>query len=82
MWSVENIYYYDSINIDQKSTTVFGVRSDKEISPLGVSKLRFHNNIASNANSCSWSNQPMKCQGSIDAGRNYILVVIITRFYL
>ena len=26
-----------------KSTTVVGVRSDKEISPLGVSKLGFHN---------------------------------------
>ena len=45
MWPVENIYYCDSINIDQKSTTVVGVRSDKEISPLGVSKLGFHNNI-------------------------------------
>ena len=28
--------------------------------------------IASNGNSCSWSNQPMKFQGSVDAGRNYI----------
>ena len=43
MWPVENIYYCDSINIDQKSTTVVGVRSDKEISPLGVLKLGFHN---------------------------------------
>ena len=43
MWPVENIYYCDSVNIDQKSTTVVGVRSDKEISPLGVLKLRFHN---------------------------------------
>ena len=46
MWPVENIYYCDSINIDQKSTIVVGVRSDKEISPLGVSKLGFHNSWA------------------------------------
>ena len=45
MWPVENIYYCDSINIDQKSTTVVGVRSVKEISKLGVSKLGFHNTI-------------------------------------
>ena len=45
MWPVETIYYCDSINIDQKSTTVVGVRSVKEILPLGVSKLGFHNNI-------------------------------------